>query len=125
MPPKKHALTSREAPVDPSGLPELEAAMARRIDLQRRIRDLEIQIYEKETTFLSDAMELGSVFDGFGTLSRERRVGGSAPSEVHSGGCGLSERRRPIVPSDRVFSGASVHSLGAVEALLRDKRYRV
>jgi hypothetical protein len=80
--------------------------------LQRRIDEIDDRIFALETTYLRDAAEIGSLFDGFGTspLVSVRPPSGSA----------TVRRRGTFTEADRIFSASSGTSAPKLRKRMRD-----
>ncbi|RNF04489.1 uncharacterized protein Tco025E_07947 [Trypanosoma conorhini] len=133
MPPKGHgrrgAAAKRESGAtaafglateeEGAGLPaQLQQLQQRREALESRLETLDLRVYDLETEYLRQYVELGGcLFDGFG-LERQQQWGSvTAAAAAGSKAAAYRARLHAFSPSDRVFTASSVGALAAVERL--------
>ncbi|EAN89477.1 hypothetical protein, conserved [Trypanosoma cruzi] len=101
------------------GLPaQLQQLQKRREALESHLETLDLRVYDLETVYLRQYVELGGcLFDGFG-LERQQQWGGvTAAAAAGSQAAAYRARLHSFSPSDRVFTASSVGALGTVERL--------
>ncbi|RNF07830.1 hypothetical protein TraAM80_03110 [Trypanosoma rangeli] len=101
------------------GLPaHLQKLQKRREDLESCLEALDLRVYDLETAYLRQYVELGGcLFDGFG-LERQQQWGGvTAAAAAGSKAAAYRARLHSFSPSDRVFTASSVGALAVVERL--------
>nr|CCC92693.1 unnamed protein product [Trypanosoma congolense IL3000] len=117
---------------------QLEELQRHRESIERRLEELDVRVYDLETIYLRQHVELGGcLFDGFG-LERQQLwcaattaaspARAPAASSTATGGvidtlpedrriAAYRDRLRSFTPNDRVFTASSVGALSTVERL--------
>ncbi|KEG06788.1 hypothetical protein DQ04_12241010 [Trypanosoma grayi] len=97
---------------------QLQQLQQRREALERHLETLDLRVYELETVYLGQYVELGGcLFDGFGLERQQQWCTTTATANTGSQAAAYRARLRSFAPNDRVFTASSVGALGVVERL--------